>query len=92
MNEAGHPIQARITAVKGLSSEAIGAWAREHLAAGSQVLPRRLLLPLQPALYDGDSDQVHGRYGVLLQATIKTLIDPIIALTSSIHSDVKTRA
>jgi hypothetical protein len=38
LNEAGHPIHARITAVSGFSSEAIGAWATEHLAAGSQVL------------------------------------------------------
>jgi len=38
LNEAGHPIHARITAVSGFSSEAIGAWAREHLAPGSQVL------------------------------------------------------
>ena len=38
MNEAGHPIHARITAVSGFSSEAIGAWAREHLAPGSKVL------------------------------------------------------
>jgi transposase-like protein len=38
LNEAWHPILVRITAVSGFSSEAIGAWAREHLAAGSQVL------------------------------------------------------
>jgi hypothetical protein len=38
LNEAGHPIHARITAVSGFSSEAIGAWARDHLAPGSQVL------------------------------------------------------
>jgi transposase-like protein len=38
LNEAGHPIHARITAVSGFSSEAIGTWAREHLAPGSQVL------------------------------------------------------
>ena len=37
LDEAGHPIHARITAVSGFSSEAIGAWAREHLAPGSQV-------------------------------------------------------
>jgi hypothetical protein len=37
LNEAGHPIHARITAVSGFSSEAIGTWAREHLAPGSQV-------------------------------------------------------
>jgi transposase-like protein len=35
LNEAGHPIHARITAVNGFSSEAIGAWAREYLAPGS---------------------------------------------------------
>ncbi len=38
LNEAGHPIHVRITAVSGFSSEAIGAWAKEHLDAGSQVL------------------------------------------------------
>jgi hypothetical protein len=37
LDEAGHPIHARITAVSGFSSEAIGTWAREHLAPGSQV-------------------------------------------------------
>ena len=35
LNEAGHPIHARITAVTGFSSEAIGDWARRHLAPGS---------------------------------------------------------
>jgi transposase-like protein len=38
LNEAGHPIHARITSVKGFSSEAIADWARHHLAPGSQVL------------------------------------------------------
>jgi transposase-like protein len=38
LNEAGHPIHARITAVSGFSAEAIGAWAREHQAPGSEVL------------------------------------------------------
>ena len=38
LNEAGHPIHARITAVSGFSSEAIAEWAKRHLAPGSQVL------------------------------------------------------
>jgi len=38
LNEAGHPMHARITAVSGFSSEAIAEWAKQHLAAGSQVL------------------------------------------------------
>jgi len=38
LSEAGHPIYAKITPVAGFSSEAVGAWAREHLAPGSQVL------------------------------------------------------
>ena len=38
LSEAGHPIHAKITPVAGFSSEAVGAWAREHLAPGSQVL------------------------------------------------------
>ena len=38
LNEAGHPIHARITPVSGFSSEAIGEWARRHLAPGSSVL------------------------------------------------------
>jgi transposase-like protein len=38
LNEAGHPIHARITPVTGFSSEAIGEWARRHLAPGSSVL------------------------------------------------------
>jgi hypothetical protein len=37
LNEAGHPIHARITAVSGFSSEAIAEWAKQHLAPGSQV-------------------------------------------------------
>jgi hypothetical protein len=38
LNEAGHPIHAKITPVAGFSSEALGAWAREHLAPGCTVL------------------------------------------------------
>ena len=38
LNEAGHPIHDSIRAASGFSSSAIGAWARKHLAAGSQVL------------------------------------------------------
>jgi transposase-like protein len=38
LNEAGHPILAKITPVIGFSSEAIGVWARENLAPGSAVL------------------------------------------------------
>jgi hypothetical protein len=38
LNEAGHPIHAKITSVAGFSSEAVGAWAREHLAPGCTVL------------------------------------------------------
>ncbi len=38
LNEAGHPICAKITPVAGFSSEAVGAWAREHLAPGCTVL------------------------------------------------------
>jgi hypothetical protein len=38
LNEAGHSVHARITAVSGFSSEAIADWAKHHLAAGSQVL------------------------------------------------------
>ena len=38
LNEAGHPIHARITAVSGFSSEAIADWAKYHPAPGSQVL------------------------------------------------------
>jgi hypothetical protein len=38
LNEAGHPIHARITAVSGFSSEAISDWAKRHLAPGSHVL------------------------------------------------------
>jgi len=38
LNEAGHPIHARITAVSGFCSEAISEWAKRHLAPGSQVL------------------------------------------------------
>ena len=37
-NEAGHPIQAWITAVSGFSSEAIADWAARHLSPGSHVL------------------------------------------------------
>jgi len=38
LNEAGHPIHARITAVSGFSSEAIADWAKGHLMPGSHVL------------------------------------------------------
>ena len=38
LNEAGHPIHARITAVSGFSSAAISEWAIRHLAPGSHVL------------------------------------------------------
>ncbi len=38
LNEAGHPIHAKITAVSGFSSQAIAAWARRHLAPGSHML------------------------------------------------------
>jgi hypothetical protein len=35
LNEAGHPIHVRITAVSGFSSEAIFDWSKRHLAPGS---------------------------------------------------------
>jgi len=38
LNEAGHPIHAKITPVLGFTSESISAWAGKHLAAGSAVL------------------------------------------------------
>jgi hypothetical protein len=38
LNEAGHPIHVKMTPVAGFSSDAVGAWAREHLAPGSAVL------------------------------------------------------
>lgn len=38
VNEAGHPVHAKITPVAGFSSEAIATWARDHLAPGSAVL------------------------------------------------------
>lgn len=38
LNEAGHPIHARISVVSGFSSEAIADWAKRHLMPGSQVL------------------------------------------------------
>lgn len=38
LNEAGHSIQARITAVNGFSSDAIADWAKSHVAPGSHVL------------------------------------------------------
>ena len=38
LNEAGHPIHAKITPVAWFSSEAVGAWARENLAPGCAVL------------------------------------------------------
>jgi hypothetical protein len=37
LNEVGHPIYSRITAVSGFSSEAISDWAKRHLAPGSHV-------------------------------------------------------
>ena len=37
MNEVGHPIHARITAVSGFSSQAIAEWAKRHLMPGSQM-------------------------------------------------------
>jgi hypothetical protein len=38
LNDANNPIHAKITAVSGFSSEAIGAWAAHHLEPGSAVL------------------------------------------------------
>jgi hypothetical protein len=38
LNEAGHPIHARITAVSGFSSEAISDWAKRYLEPGCYVL------------------------------------------------------
>jgi hypothetical protein len=38
LNEAGHPIHARISAVSDFSSEAIADWAERHLMPGSHVL------------------------------------------------------
>ena len=38
LNEAGHPIHARISAVSSFSSEAIADWAKRHLMPGSHVL------------------------------------------------------
>ena len=38
LNEAGHPIYSRITAVSGFSSKAISDWAKRHLAPGSHIL------------------------------------------------------
>jgi transposase-like protein len=38
LNQAGHPIHSRITAVSGFSSNAIADWAKRHLAPGSRVL------------------------------------------------------
>jgi hypothetical protein len=83
LNEAGHPVHARITAVRGFNSVAIADWAKHHLAAGSQVLsdglacfravtnqllPRRLLLPLQQALLAGSHDRTDRQCGLLLYA------------------------
>jgi len=42
LNEADYPIDARITAVSGFSSEAIADWAKHHLAPCSQVLSEGL--------------------------------------------------
>ena len=38
VDEAGHPVHAKITPVAGFNSEAIATWARDHLATGSAVL------------------------------------------------------
>jgi hypothetical protein len=38
VNEAGHPVHAKITPVAGFSSEAIATWARDQLTPGSAVL------------------------------------------------------
>jgi hypothetical protein len=38
LNEAGHPIHARITAVRGFSAKAIADWAQRHLELGTHVL------------------------------------------------------
>ena len=38
LNEAGHPIHAKIAPVNGFCSEAIANWSMQHLAPGSQVL------------------------------------------------------
>lgn len=38
LNEAGHPIHAKITPVIGFSSDAVSAWARDNLAPGCSVL------------------------------------------------------
>ena len=38
MNEAGHPLYARITAESDFSSDAIADWAKRNLAPDSQVL------------------------------------------------------
>jgi hypothetical protein len=42
LNEASHPIHARITAVNGFSSEAIADWAKRHLAPRSHVVSEGL--------------------------------------------------
>jgi len=38
LNEAGHPVHAKITPVLGFSSAALAGWASKHLAAGCAVL------------------------------------------------------
>ena len=38
LNEAGHPVHAKITPVSGFSSAALAEWASKHLAAGCAVL------------------------------------------------------
>jgi transposase-like protein len=38
LNEAGHPIHARITAMSGFSAEAIADWAKRHLEPSTHVL------------------------------------------------------
>ncbi len=38
VNEAGHPVHAKITPGAGFNSKTIATWARDHLAPGSAVL------------------------------------------------------
>ncbi len=42
LNETGHPIHSKIIPVTGFSLEAVGTWAREHLAPGLHSIQRRL--------------------------------------------------
>ena len=65
LNEAGHPIQARITAVTGFSSEAISDWAKQTEARQPcalrwpGLLPRRNSreLPPQGCRYQQEAPQ-----------------------------------